>query len=486
MSNKFILYGAAAIGNIVKESLEKCGYEIVGYIDKRAFELREYNGLPVWEIDTVPKEYRNTEVYIFIAVKNVYEHEKIAILLGKKGYGNIIYKPYSVLLGYGSNKEEEIAAIYDKLFAGNMTGKFILPQIVSEEKLYHDFALICEGQGKVTAYIPTEFIFTNDYQDGGMKKWGNINILAFFTHINFFRFLNNDHSANVFNYLEEYCVYTAELTGKIRITDAWKDNVIENRTHIYEQMKEAMDLDPDFFIRNAAEAKWNEQKGYFNLTSGKHRCAFQAAMGKRYIPLRINRADYEAFYNHTEVEKVFACMKEYSRELYIPHPLFYRGMLVRDRGESNFSAWFAKYYAEKTYFRNKKVTFDDLKIYDYTDDLGNFARFCSRMGCKVYREEQSMLEKQINSLLHSHNIKYQVVAQTVENSLIIVDTKCVEEKQNIFEKYFKTKGNTWIVKYVSSTAIADFSKSMGLRIVSEVNMKYEQGKIVKTYLLEGI
>ena len=53
---KCILYGAASIGNIAKQSLENCGIEVLGYIDKRAFELQEYNGLPVWELETIPLE----------------------------------------------------------------------------------------------------------------------------------------------------------------------------------------------------------------------------------------------------------------------------------------------------------------------------------------------------------------------------------------------------------------------------------------------
>ena len=48
---KYILYGAASIGNIAKGTLEKCGVEIIGYIDKRAHEIASYNGLPVWEMD---------------------------------------------------------------------------------------------------------------------------------------------------------------------------------------------------------------------------------------------------------------------------------------------------------------------------------------------------------------------------------------------------------------------------------------------------
>ena len=43
----FIIYGAASIGNLAKNALEKCNAKIIGYIDKRAFELESFNQLPV-------------------------------------------------------------------------------------------------------------------------------------------------------------------------------------------------------------------------------------------------------------------------------------------------------------------------------------------------------------------------------------------------------------------------------------------------------
>ena len=93
---KYILYGAAAIGDLVKDSLEKNGLEVIGYIDKRASELSEYNGLMVWSIEEVPQEYIDAEVNVYISVKNVFEHEKIALLLRKRGFTKIIYAPLSI------------------------------------------------------------------------------------------------------------------------------------------------------------------------------------------------------------------------------------------------------------------------------------------------------------------------------------------------------------------------------------------------------
>lgn len=479
---QYILYGAASIGDAAKDSLEKCGANIIGYIDRRAFELPEYNGLPVWGMENIPKEYVDSDVIVYISVKNVFEHESIALLLRKKGFKNIIYKPYSVLLGYGSKEENEIAQIYDILFEGNLVNDFMLPQI-GAKKSYHDFAKIYEEDNQITAYIPAEFIFTNNYESPVMEKWGNICILAFFTHIDFFRFLNNHSDAGPNDYLQEFCVFAANIQKKIKVTDAWKNNVIENRTQIYEQMKDALDLDPEFFIRNAAEAEWNVDKKYFNLTSGKHRCSFQAAMGKKYIPIKITKEDYNLFLNNIAVEDTMHLVEQMQKNVNIPHPFFYRGMFARDNSEYHFLSWFARHFSRKTYFENGKISFKKLKIIDYTNDFGNFARFAKRLGCQTQRHViPESLEIQLNKLFYSENIAYDKPSELIENNIIVVEADDLEHEEI---KQLATDKNIWIVKYADYHTINSFAEKYALHIVSEINMKYCAGAILHSFLLES-
>ena len=480
---KCILYGAASIGNIAKQSLENCGIEVLGYIDKRAFELQEYNGLPVWELETIPLEFINAEIFIYVSVKNVFEHEKIALQLKEKGFEKLIYKPYSVLLGYNKEEEYQLAQLYDELFTGNLQEDFSIPRIEPSQSL-HDFAFIKEEDEQIIAYIPSEFVFTNDYIAGGMEKWGNVALAAFFTHINFFRFLNNQTDADITDYLEKYCVYTANLQKKIQVTESWKNNVIENRTQIFEQMKDALDLDSNFFIRNAAEAKWNHDKKYFNLLSGKHRCTFQVAMGKKYLPLKIQKKDYDCFFHKNEVKETWELLKNFEKEVIVPHPVFYRGLFSRDKGEYSFLLWFARYYGEKLYHENDKVCFEKLKIIDYTDDYGNFARFCKRMGCYVQRRmSPNRLEKQLNRLFYADGIDYEEKITFIENNIIVIELKKEILENSEIELLLASK-NSWIVKYAEPQTMEIFSDKYGLVKKIEINVKYVEGRKLKSYLLE--
>lgn len=477
----YILYGAAGFGRLIGNSLKECGINVVGYVDKRAFELSTWNNLPVWSICDIPQKYTASDTVIYISVKNVFEHEQIvAEFREKTNYRKIIYKPYSVLLGYGSKDEIKISEIWDNLPNGRVD--FQLPEL-NRCKLKHDFAYI-EGQEEVKAYIPAEFIFTNDYQNSAMSQWGNICILALYTHIEFFHFLDNKSNVRPDDYLEKFHAYSAGVGDNVEITNAWKDNVVKNRTQVYEQMKESMDLDPLFFVRNAAEARWNEDKKYFNLTSGKHRTTFQVAMGKKYIPLKITKTDYAKFVHESEVESTIQLLEDVKKDVMIPHPFFYRGE-YKDRNEYHFLTWFAQYFGKKLYYENNKIWFEKLNIIDYTNDFGNFARFCERLGCRVQRRGSlELLEEQLNRLFYTNRIDYEAQINSVENNVIVMDADNTEVMNKAEISLYLSKGNTWIVKYATQEMIKAFAAKYSLRIISKINTKYEEGSILQSYLLE--
>ena len=166
-----------------------------------------------------------------------------------------------------------------------------------------------------------ELIYTNDTE----TFWGNINIQALYPHISFFNFLANKREAEKESYLE-FCEQSASAIGDIKITKAWRENVLRNRTKIYQQMCNALDLDSDFFIRTAPTATWNK-KGYFNLTSGKHRATFLTSKGKRYIPLSILKSDYLLWLQkeeYTTLKEELIQNEERKTQSKILHPYFYK------------------------------------------------------------------------------------------------------------------------------------------------------------------
>ncbi len=484
----FILYGAASLGGIARNALEKGGFHVAGYIDRRAYELREYKGLPVWSMDSVPDELRDHGTYIFISVKNVFEHEAIARMLDKKGFYNLIYKPYSVLMGYGNDGERELAALYDSLFAGECRGGFKMPDV---DRAYwmHDFGRIQEENGMVTAYIPAEFLFSNAMEgQQSYGPWGKPqSLLSMFAHIDFFRFLSNHTDASPHDYLEEYCVVQGEGRYGVKVTEAWKENVMENRMQVYEEMRASADLDADFFIRNAAQAKWNRQGHYFNLISGKHRCTFQVALGKKYLPVKLAKEDYDAFWNACEIPKTMELLQGYGADAVIPHPAFYRGIQLRDRGEWEFLLWFARYYARKTYFSYGETCFPKLDIVDCSSDLGNFARFCVRLGCRVWRYSCGQLEQQLNRLFRETDVRYGIENAPQDGCIVILEADRLKgQEYGTLDavQQLLTGCNVCILKYAEQGVAQEFAQRHFMRVAASINQKYKKGKILKSYIIE--
>ena len=143
-----------------------------------------------------------------------------------------------------------------------------------EEHVLQDKALIESDSDSVVADIPVYYIFTDLYKDIDIL-WGDIPCLGL---------------------IPQFCREAALRSGGIKITKAWEESVYRNRLDVFNHMQYEWEHDRGFFVKNAVWADYNE-KGYFNIKSGKHRVVFMLVKGKRYIPLRIKKSDYEKWSN---------------------------------------------------------------------------------------------------------------------------------------------------------------------------------------------
>lgn len=319
-STPVYLYGAASIGKIVFERNPKLN--ICGFLDKRAEEIGEFMGLPVYSIPQAVENIREKNAVIMLSVKNVFELEDIAVRLYEAGFDKLIYKSRAVLEGAGDDGEKKLSEIWELLISGEYRPHSEKLPCFRENinYMFTDQAVLFENEEDVTANIPVELIYTNDRRD----KWSDLNIQGYFPHIYFFYYLSGHKNGQMEDYLR-FTEETALVQGDIKITEAWKRNVLRNRSEIYENMRLKLDLDFSFFHRNAPTAKWNE-KGYFNLNSGKHRCAFLVSQGYRFIALRIKKQDYTKFLFFEDAENIRkSIVKEYihSLETKVYHPWFY-------------------------------------------------------------------------------------------------------------------------------------------------------------------
>lgn len=392
------LYGAAATGKFIYENLHSCNIDVTAFFDNRAEEIKTFLGRPVWSPKSISEGDKNAVV--IISVKNVFEHEEIANSFIAEGYHQLIFMPAAVLNGKPDPGKAVIAKIYDALLEGGSFLDIEVPCTMTPDRYQiSESGILSESDDQVTVLLPVTFLYTKN-KAASATKWGNINLLAFFTHVSFFRYLAGEAGYDYREYVEEYCVYAATVFGQISITDAWKKNVVRNRAMIYHNMERNDSLDHNFFIRNAPTADYNYERGYFNLTSGKHRALFQIAKGRSFLPITISRKDYEYYRNREEAEKLEQLLQ--SEDVFFLDPIanpYYYKYPTKDYGYMDAVLSRLSYYLAKEIYAGHNIV--DFSVMGIVCDAERYLPACrhySRMGASILAAPVTEIEAAIRRL----------------------------------------------------------------------------------------
>ena len=135
---EYLVYGVGGNGLLISQRLEELGYQLKGFIDKRADSLGTVRDKPVWNLDTLEDLKAEADrIIIIISIKNVFGHSDIADELARRGFRQCIYKPMPVLKGYSDEKLEEISKAHDALFIeGNVPGQTALSRVCQSDRMY--------------------------------------------------------------------------------------------------------------------------------------------------------------------------------------------------------------------------------------------------------------------------------------------------------------------------------------------------------------
>lgn len=396
---EIVLYGAASIGNLAFDWFEGNGYHVAGYIDKRGDEIVRFRDRPVYGIqNNAIQEFEDDNKYVvFISVKNVFEHSNIARLLVKEGVHNIIYRPISVINGGGTKEQKILNDVYDMISNGDIKKvENTIPKTYKVDvcKLNENHVLRQAGNGELVVMVSIDSLYTD--KKVRRAPWFDKPVLSLLPHMELFRYINGEKGVSYDKYLD-YCILGAK--GKLEVTEAWKKNVIKNRSSIYEHMKQSLELERDFFIRNAPNVEWNEERGIFNLQSGKHRAAFFASLKRHYLPLKVKLKDYESYLNAEAADKLMRYLEE--REIIelpapIGHPLFFD--YPCECKEFYYGFLYELFYciSIKMYDTGRRLCFEKLSIYCELNDYGFIERALLKAGCdmhlSIYEKERELIK----------------------------------------------------------------------------------------------
>lgn len=399
-TKKVLLYGAATRGSIIRDILNKKGLIVEAFIDLRANEIGSYCELPVYTIEQAGNVIMDKDEYIvYIDLKNVFEHDAVAIELNKVGFKNLLFRPGRVLLGTGNENEKNLNSVYDKLVEEDDNNSFEVYAI--EEVRFpemKDFSYIDDVDDDYCLIkVPTVVVYTD--LEKRSSKWEDISIYGLYPHIGLFEGFAGRNLKGVGKYIA-MCENAARIKN-VETTDKWRASVLKNRSEVYDRMQISYDYDFNFFERNAVEAKWND-KGYFNICSGKHRCTFLIAKGADYIILKVKKEDYQKFIkqeNAKKIEEYIVSNKLLKLNAPIEYPLFANYPCANYQFYYGIAKLATENFIEILFEEMHREIIKDIKIYLDVKDEGFLKRHFLRLGADVSCENsESSLELLLDDL----------------------------------------------------------------------------------------
>lgn len=387
--SEVVIYGAAALGTLVYRNLQqRC--RIIAFFDKRGDELDACMGLPVYSPEQAPFSVEERkQLIVVLAIKNIFEHEQLVNRLVDLGYERIIFKAadQSVFDKRGLEGLAAIGETFDQTVSGSLPLPGRIPVFRGRFSVeWRDHAVIRQSAERVIVHVPVLDIATNKYGDSGYA-WEDVAVAAMFPHLEFFEYLAGDANGNPYFYVEDFIVYTAQRNGQYATTERWKENVIQNRTMVHEQMNLAWELDREFFVRNAPEAVWNP-KGHFNLTSGKHRATFLVSKDCKFIALSVSADDYTQYLNQPALDQIMSAAQAHGAHplpTAILHPFFYRYPSACSEAFYGLLSRVVRVLGKQTFLRHGVIDFKQLHIIDKSRDWAGLSLRLAKLGARVVR-----------------------------------------------------------------------------------------------------
>lgn len=408
---KVLIYGAVSRGRLLNKLLSSAGFNVIGFIDKRAHELSEVDNKPVVSITDAAKI---DDIIVVISVKNVFEHRSIVRQLINENIHNIIYCPVEAKDQHVrlNNAYEHICKIqYDGKFSGcddflniPRTEKLLLAEL-------YDSAVMFDGNDYLVANISATHIYRIMEANSRGEPVKTCNTLML-SSIHGFEYFNGNLTADINSYIKYNAKSMTDL-GNVP-TSEWVKNNLSTRYNVFCELNKRLNLEPNFFIESAQDAVWNDNNKVFDVRGGRHRFSFLLCKGFEYLPLKISKTDYELFLNLPKVEEIYSYMRKYDiyeLEAAIPHPYFYSynykrldyfNCIIKPITLKTFQRIKIIYKTE--IFEDTSINIEDFSFFVNIYDNGVLARHLYSLGFKIaLPEKQKSFERLLNELFYIDN-----------------------------------------------------------------------------------
>ena len=498
---EYVIYGAGSGGaKIAKKVLEEHGKVVKAFIDKRAAEIKNVEGIPVFTLADYSNYCKRKEnTVIVITLKNPFLHSEIASSLLKEGFRGLIYQPISVLHDCAKEEDNRIAQLHNAfLMELRFPENQLLPKTTEVQTvIFEDRFLISHKNQEILCYVPIELIFNQTIR----LAYADVSMPAMFPYVDFYKTLLDGASEEERILAEDqFLAYSCEYLKRqhMLLTQEKRRQLLSTRIDIFKQMERNVDLDHTFFERTAPIVKL-EKGVHFNLiSSGKNKISYQIAKGKKQIPVIMSEADYEKWTNSDVLRRLIEYLsKNGDIKLFapIPHPrladiqtivpnysILVLGVIGRIIMKQIYSASMMNYQGMNVVdgcaLQEERNRYS---VACYMKDDGALYRYLCEFGIKVYRcTEPTELEALIDELLLLQKENY-------DNGVVSFKTAIMDgrlEKDKAIELGKRVDSRIYLFEWESGAIISKEFLELGFYIKRTLFSVVWDEKVVKLLELE--
>lgn len=415
----YVIYGAAIMGKIVLKGMLAAGYNIEAFLDRRAADIKNVDGIHVYRPEQYVLEDKDNTV-IIIAITNPFEHTIVADYLSGLGYRKIVYTLFPGIR-HPNNDIDALKNAYQKIKEGIVKESDYFCEYSTEllDLQFEDGSMIHKANDEIVAMVPVELccllndlaMFKTTPQDSPdyYERRGYPMFMSCFEIVNFFKAVFGQQipvseATNAFvNY---WAQNSSPGTDTFPRTKEGAQDLLINRNNVFWGMYRAFQQSGlGFFEENPIDVVWNDG-GYFNVTDGQHRTCFMLALGFSFIPARMSKKDYQRWVNKDKLAPCLSFIKEkhiacaYAP---IPHPNFRFFPAYRDIGGNTRLQKIGEFLVyNHIQFKGKRVL-DAGSYYCYLSQF--FARLGAQVTAVEYNPDSSEFGRRLNELLHCSSIE---------------------------------------------------------------------------------
>lgn len=486
--SKIVIYGVNTQSRELVKLLLSKGFEILAFLDKRAGELIQVDGIPVHEMSRFSVSKEDNAICAIIALNNAMQHDKIAFDLFDKGLNKIIFAPMRI--DFHKKYAGELREIYNQVLLGNIEQVKEIPyyEMLINDNENINTNIYNETENYITVQVEADIVYTSTKEQ--FESMWDLKVLPV-TDIPLVM-LKQQHQILEYFWGGEFNISLTQYLNDLGVnscnyTNAYTDEqIICQRAKLYELWNEHFCEGLDFFISSAPLAKWNN-KGYFNLSDGHHRSVFLLKKGVYYLPIRICRHDWEKWKNAKIIESnnFRQCVAELSLHTPIPNPFFQKKSFYNKISIIESMLLIQKNLPGELY-KNKTVLCID-NMYGY------YGFNLRRMGAKnviLYAQDgdQKRMMEQLTQLyeLSQINTVIESIWSEPEHPAVVLAIGGIEIqslKHDIFKKYINGKIEALLIAFTErERELIDDDIEQQMIQISKV---FEGSEILGIYLLRG-